>query len=247
VVASDIAPAPKPTHAAPAHTLAVVDDATDADAAPVKPVVVNTYSRNGRLIVPAPLKGSHEVLVHQNQMADDAGLSRIQDDEDLDRMRAAHLLVAFPDIAALEVNEELPINRRYARPWTVKFATDTAKAFYAKFHEPLRLNSAVRTVDYQVKLRRTNGNAAAVDGDGASPHLTGQAIDFGKRGMTTAQLAWMRSYLLPLMQSGKVDVEEEFKQSCFHISVYASYLPKKHTDPKNEVAQLREKTESDSK
>jgi hypothetical protein len=30
---------------------------------------------------------------------------------------------------------------------------------------------------------------------------------------------------MPLVQQGKVDVEEEFQQSCFHISVYKSYLP----------------------
>ncbi len=205
----------------------------------VKPMVVPMYTRSGHLIVPPPLKGTHEILVHQNVMADSAGLSRIQDDADLDRMRADHLLLSFPDIASLEINEDLPMNRRCARPWTVKFAADTARAFYARFHEPLRLNSAVRTVDYQLRLQRVNGNAAAVDGDGASPHLTGQAIDFGKRGMSVAQIAWMRAYLLPLMQAGKVDVEEEFQQSCFHISVYGSYMPKKHVSPKMEEAQLR--------
>lgn len=204
----------------------------------IRPIAVPLYSRDGRLVVPAPLKGSREILVHQNQMADAAGLTRIQDDADLDRMRAQHLLVGFPDIPGLEVNEELPYNRRYARPWTVKFATDTARAFYERFHEPLHLNSAVRTVSYQLRLQRVNGNAAAINGDGASPHLTGQAIDFGKRGMSIAEIAWMRTYLLPLMQAGKVDVEEEFQQSCFHISVYGSYAQRR-TLPKSEVAQLR--------
>ena len=204
----------------------------------IRPIAVPLYSRDGRLVVPAPLKGSREILVHQNQMADAAGLTRIQDDAELDRMRAQHLLVGFPDMPGLEVNEELPYNRRYARPWTVKFATDTARAFYERFHEPLHLNSAVRTVSYQLRLQRVNGNAAAINGDGASPHLTGQAIDFGKRGMSVAEIAWMRTYLLPLMQAGKVDVEEEFQQSCFHISVYGSYAQRRPV-PKSEVAQLR--------
>jgi hypothetical protein len=35
----------------------------------------------------------------------------------------------------------------------------------------------------------------------------------------------MRSWLLPLQQAGKIDVEEEFQQACFHITVYKSYLP----------------------
>jgi hypothetical protein len=35
----------------------------------------------------------------------------------------------------------------------------------------------------------------------------------------------MRGYLLPLQMAGKLDVEEEFYQSCFHITVYKSYVP----------------------
>jgi hypothetical protein len=176
-------------------------------------------------------------------MADSEGLDRIQDDDDLNRMRALHLLVPLQSSARMVVNEELPENRRYARPWTARFAVDTARAFYARFHQPLRLNSAVRTVEYQLRLQRVNGNAAAVDGDGASPHLTGQALDFGKRGMSIAEIAWMRAYLAPLMRAGKLDVEEEFQQACFHISVYRSYMPmvkpKTKAAPKVEVAQLR--------
>ena len=42
----------------------------------------------GRLLMPAALKGSREVLVHQNVMADAAGLDRIQDDDDLARLTA---------------------------------------------------------------------------------------------------------------------------------------------------------------
>ena len=197
------------------------------------------YSSSGRLILPAPLKGSHDVLIHQNLMADDEGLSRIQDDDELDRLRDAHLLVELPVSASLQINPALPANRRCARPWTVRFAADIAAAFYARFHQPLQINSAVRTVDVQLRLERTNGNAAPAEGETASPHLTGQAIDFAKHGMSLAQIAWMRAYLLPLMNSGQLDVEEEFQQACFHISVYRSYLPARHRSaPRTLVAQL---------
>jgi len=197
-------------------------------------------SATGHLLMPAPLRGSREVLLHQNVMADDEGLSRIRTDAELNRLRALRLLVDFPVSASLHLNPELPANRRCARPWTVRFATDMAQAFYARFHEPLQVNSAVRTVAYQLRLQRVNGNAAAAEGEAASPHLTGQAIDFGKRGMSAQQLAWMRATLQPLMASGKIDVEEEFLQACFHISVYRSYLPPPHkrTVPRTEVAQL---------
>jgi hypothetical protein len=190
------------------------------------------------LLTVAPLKGSHAVLVHQNRMADDEGLERVRDETELQLLRLHHQLVDIPESASLWVNPELTADRRCARAWTARFAADMAKAFHARFHEPLRLNSAVRTVAFQERLQHTNGNAAATDGEAASPHLTGQAIDFGKRGMTAQQIAWMRAYLKPMMAAGKVDVEEEFQQACFHISVYRSYLPAaKRTTP--EVAQVR--------
>jgi hypothetical protein len=174
--------------------------------------------------MPPPLRGSREILVHQNEMADEAGLERIRNDRQLNHLRAAHRLVNVASSASLHVNPELPANRRCARPWTAHFAADIARAYYARFGEPLELNSAVRTIAYQLRLQRVNGNAASVRGETASPHLTGQAIDFGKRGMNQEEIAWMRTYLTPLMQAGAIDVEEEFQQACFHISVYRSYL-----------------------
>ncbi len=192
--------------------------------AAVSPTVLpEPYDRDGRLLMPAPLRGSHDVLVHQNVMGMSDGLERIYDDADLERLRAAHQLVSLPQSESLRVNPELPMNRRVARPWTVAFAGDLARAYYQRFGEPLIVTSAVRTVSFQARLQRVNGNAAATAGEAASPHLTGQAVDFGKRGMSMTQLGWMRAYLLPLMQAGKIDVEEEFQQACFHVSVYRSY------------------------
>ena len=103
----------------------------------------------------------------------------------------------------------------------------------------------MRTVSYQLRLRRVNGNAAGTEGDVASPHLTGEAMDFGKHGMSTAEIAWMRLYLRPLMQDGKLDVEEEFQQACFHISVYRGYAPglsgpRRRSNARSEVAQVGE-------
>ena len=72
---------------------------------------------------------------------------------------------------------------------------------------------------------RVNGNAAPPSGDTASPHLYGQAIDLGKGGMShggdrmDARLPHTQS-----KTSGTIDVEEEFQQACFHISVYRRYL-----------------------
>jgi hypothetical protein len=183
------------------------------------------YTSRGRLIVPPPLKGSHEILLHQNQVADSEGLDRIADDQDILDLRRQSLLVPIPAGRTLLVDDRLPADRRYCRPWTAQFLTTLSRAYYARFHTPLQVNSAVRTVEFQQRLLHTNGNAAPAEGETASPHLTGQAVDIAKHGLTLTQIAWLRGYLLPLVQQGKVDVEEEFQQACFHISIYKKYLP----------------------
>lgn len=181
--------------------------------------------RNGRLLVPRPLIGSLTSLQRQNRRDEAEGLTRIEDDAQLNAMRREGELVSLPVSAQLRVNPELPVNRRYTRTWTEKFLADAARAHYYRFHRPLQVNSAVRTVEYQRYLMRVNGNAAPAWGDTASPHLTGATIDIGKKGLSLSEIAWMRAYLLPLEASGKIDVEEEFYQSCFHITVYKSYMP----------------------
>jgi hypothetical protein len=201
----------------------------DPMAAPV------SYTRRWRVIMPPALKGSHAILLRQNEMADAEGLDRVRDDDDLDEMRQDKLLVPIPATAGMQIDERLPENRRYCRPWTARFLTALAKAHYARFHTPLQVNSAVRTVEFQERLLLTNGNAAPAAGETASPHLTGQAIDLAKHGLSLTEIAWLRGYLLPLVQAGKVDVEEEFQQACFHISVYKKYVPQ--PTPKREIAE----------
>jgi Family of unknown function (DUF5715) len=130
-----------------------------------------------------------------------------------------------PTNGGLRVDERLATNRRYCRPWTAHFLSDLSRVHYTRFQRPLQVNSAVRTVAYQRTLGRVNGNAAAADGDIASPHLTGATIDIAKKGLSMQEIGWMRAFLLPLETAGKIDVEEEFHQACFHITVYKSYLP----------------------
>ena len=175
--------------------------------------------------MPMPLRGSHEVLIHQNIIADVEGLNRIQNDFQLRAMVRSGDLVALPAGSRLAVDARLPLNRRYCRPWTAQFLSDLSRAHARVFDRPLQLTSAVRTVNFQRHLARYNGNAAPFSGQTASPHLTGQAIDLGKKGMSQHEIAWMRAILGQLQNSGKLDVEEEFEQACFHISVYKTYLP----------------------
>jgi hypothetical protein len=178
-----------------------------------------------------PLRGSLESLVRQNQRDEAEGLVRIEDDAQLDQLEASREIVPVPASYSLRVNPDLPLNRRYCRPWTANFLSDLARSHYVRFHRAFQVNSAVRTVAFQRALLEINGNAAPADGDIASPHLTGAAVDIGKKGMSLSELSWMRAWLLPLETAGKIDVEEEFYQSCFHITVYRGYAPLAPTRP----------------
>ena len=180
-----------------------------------------------RAAMPAPLRGSYASLARQNERLDAEGLQRILDDNDLESRIAHHLLVPVPVSEGLTVNENLSVDRRYCRPWTARFLEDLAMVHGALFHRPLEVTSAVRTVAYQKRLMRTNGNATSAEGDIVSPHVTGSTIDIGKKGLSRQELAWMRRALLALQNAGKIDVEEEFQQACFHITVYKSYAPQR--------------------
>jgi hypothetical protein len=180
-----------------------------------------------RRAMPLPLRGSYESLLRQNEKTEDDSLERIEDDDDLADRIARKMLVPVPVSSALNVNQNLPENRRYCRPWTASFLNDLARAHAAEFHHPLEVSSAVRTVAYQKQLMKVNGNATAAEGDVASPHLTGASIDIAKQGLTRQEIGWMRAWLLPQETAGKIDVEEEFRQACFHITIYKSYAPPK--------------------
>ena len=175
--------------------------------------------------MPPPMRGSLISLERQNEKAVAEGLERIEDEDDLSDRIARKLLVPIPVSAALTVNGYLPEHHRYCRPWTARFLTDLARAHAAQFHDSLEVSSAVRTVAYQKRLMAVNGNAAAAEGDVVSPHLTGATIDIAKSGLTRQEIGWMRYWLQPLQTAGKIDVEEEFQQACFHITVYKSYAP----------------------
>jgi hypothetical protein len=175
--------------------------------------------------IPPALKGTYASLVRQNVRAEADGLERIQDDEDLLALRHKKELLPIPASGALTVDPRLPANRRYCRPWTARFLSNVARVHAARFHRPLQVNSAVRTVAYQRHLEAVNGNAAPAEGDVASPHLTGASVDIAKKGLSASEVGWMRAYLLPLQMAGKLDVEEEFQQACFHITVYKAYAP----------------------
>jgi hypothetical protein len=211
------------------------------------PAVIRPASlERTRLVVAPPLKGSFESLARQNERAEMDGLERILDEDDLTSRIEQKLLVPVPASSGLVVNANLSESHRYCRPWTADFLSDLAAAHAARFHKPLEVSSAVRTVEYQQQLMRVNGNAAAAEGDIVSPHLTGGTVDVVKQGMSRQELGWMRNWLLAQQLVGTIDVEEEFRQPCFHITVYKNYAspppapgqtPRRHPAPAAQIAE----------
>ena len=101
----------------------------------------------------------------------------------------------------MRIEPSLDPSRRYCRPWTRDFVQDISEVYYNSFHEQIQLNSAVRTVKVQKKLRRHNRNAAPAEGETASSHLAGITVDLQRRGMTKEQIRFMERYLFYLNAS----------------------------------------------
>jgi uncharacterized protein DUF5715 len=168
-------------------------------------------------------KGSHDLLLKQNEELDRLQLPRIANDEELERLEQAQELVPLRENRNLRIAPNLIENRRYCRPWTRDFVEDMSLAYYEQFHQFLQVNSAVRTIEQQHKLRRHNRNAGPESGETASTHLTGVTIDISKRGLTRKQHQWLEAYMLPLKDMGLIDPVEERRQPVFHIVVFDRY------------------------
>ena len=192
----------------------------------VRPVVSPRYHRMHRIrrIPWNPVfKPSHESLLLQNAEINRLNLPRIRDDKQLQALIASEDLVAIVPDQTLRIQPSLDPARRFCRPWTLDFLEDISEAYYKEFHEQIQVNSAVRTVLVQKKLRRHNRNAAPESGETASSHLAGLTVDLQRRGMTKAQVKWMEEYLRPLKEMGLIEPEEERRHWCFHIMVAGSY------------------------
>jgi hypothetical protein len=166
---------------------------------------------------------SHESLLIQNAEIDRLELPRIQDETELEALKADGSLLPIVPSESLRIEPSLDPSRRYCRPWTRDFVEDLSQAYYNRFHQQIQVNSAVRTVKVQKKLRRHNRNAAPYEGDTASSHLAGVTIDLQRRGMTKDQIRWMEHYLFYMKAVGLVEPEEERRHWCFHIMVSGHY------------------------
>jgi hypothetical protein len=166
---------------------------------------------------------SHESLLRQNEEIDRMELPRIYDDAELEHLVSTGDLVPITAGDTLRIDPRLDPSRRYCRPWTRDFLNDLSQAYYEQFHDQIQVNSAVRTVLVQKKLRRHNRNAAPEYGETASSHLAGITVDIQRRGMTRQQVKWMEAYLMPLREHELIEPEEERHQWVFHVAVSGRY------------------------
>jgi hypothetical protein len=192
----------------------------------VRPMVAARYHRMHRFrrVRWNPVfRPSHESLLIQNAEIDRLNLPRIRDDKQLEELKASGDLVPIVPTEALRIQPSLDPARRYCRPWTLEFLQDISEAYYKEFGQQIQVNSAVRTVQVQKKLRRHNRNAAPAKGETASSHLAGLTVDLQRRGLTKAQIKWMQNYMRPLKELGVIEPEEERRHWCFHVMVAGSY------------------------
>lgn len=192
----------------------------------VRPMVSPRYHRMHRIrrIPWNPVfKPSHESLLLQNAEINRLNLPRIRDDKQLQALITNGDLVSIPPSETLRIQPSLDPARRYCRPWTLSFLNDISDAYYKEFHDQIQVNSAVRTVLVQKKLRRHNRNAAPESGETASSHLAGLTVDLQRRGMSKAQIKWMEEYMKPLKEMGLIEPEEERRHWCFHIMIAGAY------------------------
>src|SRR5271169_3895026 len=183
---------------------------------------------------------SHDSLLRQNEEINRLDLPRIQDDDELEALKASGELVPITASESLKIEPSLDPSRRFCRPWTRDFVRDLSEVYYRQFHAQIQLNSAVRTVKMQKKLRRRNRNAAPAEGDTASSHLAGITVDLQRRGMTKEQMQFVERYLFYLNALGLVEPEEERRHFCFHIMVSDHYSDWRQTQTIFPVAPLEQ-------
>jgi hypothetical protein len=155
------------------------------------------YRRHRRIVwTPVVLHGSHDSLVRQNEEIDRLGLPRIANDQQLQQMEQEHVLLPIRESRILTIHPRLA---------------------------PIQVNSAVRTVAQQQRLRRYNHNAAPTSGDTESSHVAGLTVDVSRRGMGRGERKWMEKYLGNLKDQGLIETAEERREPVFHIMVAKRY------------------------
>lgn len=159
----------------------------------------------------------------QNLRANQYDLSRLRDLEMVREFREQGLLVPVHSRMPYYYIHSVPADYRYLRPWSKLFLDRLSREYYARFRQPLRITSMLRTVHRQERLTRWNPNAADATGADRSSHLTGATLDISKHGMSARGQNWLRNVLVQLKRGGYLYAIEEFQEPCFHVMVFPTY------------------------
>ena len=118
---------------------------------------------------------------------------------------------------------------RMVTPPTKKVLEEIAQAYHKEFKMPLRLTSLVRSMEYQFNLSQSSANSFVVRGnDSFPPHVSGCAVDIGRRTMTAAEQNFVMKKLAEMKTGGKIDALVEYGDSLvFHFFVYWDGKPPK--------------------
>ncbi|MFZ3214287.1 MAG: DUF5715 family protein [Terriglobales bacterium] len=186
-------------------------------------------TRSRRVVWNPVLRGSYESMLRQNEEIDRLDLPRIADEVELAELEARRDLVPIEETDGVHIAIR-EASHRFCRPWTHTFLQDLGAAYYKEFGQPIQVNSAVRTMEYQRKLRRHNGNAAPEAGETASSHLGGLTVDINRRGLSRQQHQFIVDYLFNLREEGIIEVAEERRQPVFHIMISERYTEWRQTN-----------------
>lgn len=147
--------------------------------------------------------------------------------ERFETLREVEDAVAVGHLVPVGVTSDpkLPINRRYLRPDAADFVLELDNAFRLTTGHWLLVDSAVRPVDVQRRLRRVNRNAAPATGERASSHERGTTFDLAKKTfngrdynrMRRGEYRWLLVRLAYYRATGRILVIEE--RNCVHVFV----------------------------
>ena len=190
---------------------------------------------------------SHQSLLVQNAEIDRMELPRIQDDAELEHLKAdrssgadSHQRVAAFRSAARSFATVLPSmdTRLYRRRWSSLLpslsSTDSGE-FGRAYGEGAEKASPPQS--QCGPCRRRYGFFASA----------GVTVDLQRRGMTNEQISWMEHYLFYMKALGLVEPEEERHQWVFHIMVSGHYsewretqniVPVEHQDDEKPPTQV---------
>ncbi len=185
---------------------------------------VSNARRRNYVYVP-PLVATEYSQAIQNERANQFHLTRLRNLAMVREFHAEGLLVNVPSRMPYYYLDHVPADYSYLRPWAKLFLDQLSREYYARFGQPLRVTSMLRTVQLQERLTHWNPNAAQAVGADRSSHLTGATLDISKHFMSYRGELWMRRHLVQMQHSGYLYAIEEFHEPCFHVMVFPTYRP----------------------